>query len=152
MVTKGERWGGGINGELGLTYTHYYIEYIVDNQQGLTVQHRELCSIFCNNLNGKIYIILMEKSYSLWNPNSVPCTQKVMAKNVFSLLNHLNNVVMSIICFKINATQFRPVAPVKQLLLASLKHCDLESVIISKEEIVGRTCCISLFVVHWFHC
>ena len=26
----------------------------VNNQQGLTVQHRKLCSLLCNNLNGKI--------------------------------------------------------------------------------------------------
>ena len=25
----------------------------IDNQQGPTVQHRELCSILCNKLNGK---------------------------------------------------------------------------------------------------
>ena len=28
--------------------------YKIDNQQGTTVQYRELSSIFCNNLNGKI--------------------------------------------------------------------------------------------------
>ena len=27
--------------------------YKIDNQQGPTVEHRELYSIFCNNLNGK---------------------------------------------------------------------------------------------------
>ena len=25
----------------------------IDNQKGHTVQHRELCSVLCNNLNGK---------------------------------------------------------------------------------------------------
>ena len=24
-----------------------------DNQQGTTIKHRELCSVFCNNLNGE---------------------------------------------------------------------------------------------------
>ena len=28
--------------------------YKIDNQQGTTVQYRELSSIFCNNLTGKI--------------------------------------------------------------------------------------------------
>ena len=27
--------------------------YKIDNQQGPSVWHRELCSIFCNNLHGK---------------------------------------------------------------------------------------------------
>ena len=29
------------------------IENKIDNQRGPTVEHRELCSIFCNKLNGK---------------------------------------------------------------------------------------------------
>ena len=31
----------------------------INNQQGPTVKHRELCSIFCNNLMGKEF----EKEY-----------------------------------------------------------------------------------------
>ena len=30
------------------------IEFKTDNQQGPTMQHRELCSIFCKNQNGTI--------------------------------------------------------------------------------------------------
>ena len=51
MVTKGERWGsdklGGWDGPVHSTV------YKIDNQQGPTVEHRELYSIFYNNLNGK---------------------------------------------------------------------------------------------------
>ena len=52
MVTKGETWWGGINQELGVTYTHTTI-YKIDNQKGPTVYHRELYSIFCDNLYEK---------------------------------------------------------------------------------------------------
>ena len=31
------------------TYTHY-IYYKVDNQEGATIQHGEIVSIYCNNL------------------------------------------------------------------------------------------------------
>jgi len=34
----------------------------MDNQQCPTVEHRELCSIFCNNLNGTEF----EEEYSNW--------------------------------------------------------------------------------------
>ena len=52
---QGERNEGGINQELGINI-HPTIEK-TDNQQRPTVQHRELYSIFCNNLKGKnIYV------------------------------------------------------------------------------------------------
>ena len=41
-------------GKLGVWDWHIYTAvFKIDNQQGCTVQHRELYSIFCNNLNGK---------------------------------------------------------------------------------------------------
>ena len=45
----------GINWEFGIdTYAYKYIStFKIDNQQRPTVQHRELCSIFCNNLKVK---------------------------------------------------------------------------------------------------
>ena len=45
MVTKGEMWRGGPWDE----HTHTTM-YKIDNQEGRTVEHRELYSIFCNNL------------------------------------------------------------------------------------------------------
>ena len=50
MVTKGEMWVG--KDKLGVWDQQIYITKI-DNQQGPTVQHRELYSIFYNNLHGK---------------------------------------------------------------------------------------------------
>ena len=47
----GGKPGEGQIGSLGLTCTPTIFK--IDNQQGPTVQHRELCSIFCNNLNRK---------------------------------------------------------------------------------------------------
>ena len=53
MITGGrECVGWGIDWGFGIDmYTLQYLK--IDNQQGTTVQHRETCSIFCNNLNGK---------------------------------------------------------------------------------------------------
>ena len=52
MVTRGRGRGG--RDILGVWGGHVHtIVYKIDNQQGLTVYHRELCSTFCNNLNGK---------------------------------------------------------------------------------------------------
>ena len=45
-VGRGLDWGFGID-----MYTLPY--FIADNQQGPTMQHRELCSIFYHHLNGK---------------------------------------------------------------------------------------------------
>ena len=46
MVTKGK---GGINWEFGIRrYTLLYIK--IDEQQGPTVEHRELYSLSCNSL------------------------------------------------------------------------------------------------------
>ena len=50
MVIKGEREWGGINEELRLTDTYCYILNI---QQGPTVQHRELYQYFLINYNEK---------------------------------------------------------------------------------------------------
>ena len=41
-------------GRLGVWDCHVYTAmFKIDNQQGPTLQHREFCSIFCKNLNGK---------------------------------------------------------------------------------------------------
>ena len=50
MVMKGE--GGRDKRRVGDQHIHSSI-YKIDNQQGPTVQHRELYSIFCNNYMGK---------------------------------------------------------------------------------------------------
>ena len=46
-LTKGKE-------KLGVWDWHIHTTiFKTDNQQGPTIQHRELCSLFCNNLNGK---------------------------------------------------------------------------------------------------
>ena len=47
--------GEGIVKEFGIDMVHFnmYAVFKMDDQQGPTVYHRELCSILCNNLNGK---------------------------------------------------------------------------------------------------
>ena len=53
---------GGGRDRLGVWDWHVHIAiFKIDNQQGSTVEHRELCSIFCNNLNGKIIWKRIEK-------------------------------------------------------------------------------------------
>ena len=42
---------GGIHSELRISM--YILLHMRDSQQGPTVQHKELYSIFCNNLYGK---------------------------------------------------------------------------------------------------
>ena len=37
-----------------ICYWYHTVIFKMDNQKGPTVQHIELCSILCNNLNGKI--------------------------------------------------------------------------------------------------
>ena len=52
MVTKGERSSG--KDKLGVWDGHVHTAiFKIDNQQGTPGEHRELCSIFCNNLHGK---------------------------------------------------------------------------------------------------
>ena len=47
---KGSGWGDN----LGSWDWHVHTTtFKIDNQQGPTVYHKELCSTFCNNLNGK---------------------------------------------------------------------------------------------------
>ena len=50
-------WGGGSKeGRDGLGVWDWHVHaaiYKMDKQQGPTVEHRELCSVLCNNLNGK---------------------------------------------------------------------------------------------------
>ena len=63
MKTKIDSWTkrtfgyqkGMVEGDrLGVGDQHIYSAmFKIDNQQGPPVQHRELCSVFCNNLNGK---------------------------------------------------------------------------------------------------
>ena len=51
MVTKGEMGG---RDKLGVWDQQIQSTiYKIDKQQGFTIQHREVYSIFCNNLNGK---------------------------------------------------------------------------------------------------
>ena len=45
-MERGDKWG------LWDGHVHTGL-FTVDNQQESTVQHRELCSALCNNLNGK---------------------------------------------------------------------------------------------------
>ena len=50
MVPSREGWGEGI----GKAFRHVHTAILrVDNQQGSTVQHRELCSMLCGSLDGK---------------------------------------------------------------------------------------------------
>ena len=72
--TYGYRRGKG--GELGVQDEHTHTTFKIDKQHRPTVQHRELYSIFCNNLYGKrnrkgmdiyIYICITE---------SLSCTLK----------------------------------------------------------------------------
>ena len=51
-LPEGEDGGGDIDLGVWDRHTHTSIFY-VDNPQGPTIQHRELCSTFCNYLNGK---------------------------------------------------------------------------------------------------
>ena len=52
VVTSGE--GLRVRDRLGLWDWHMHTAiFKIDNQQRPTVYHREFCSIFCNNLNGK---------------------------------------------------------------------------------------------------
>ena len=51
MVAKGK--DGGKDSECIWDGHEHTAIFKMDNQQGPTVQHRELCSILCNNLNGK---------------------------------------------------------------------------------------------------
>ena len=53
MVNKREMWGQGRDkSEAWDEHTHTII-YKIDNQQGPTVWHRELYSIFCDNIYEK---------------------------------------------------------------------------------------------------
>ena len=52
MVIKGERERREINQEFGIN--GYNLLYKIVKQQGFAVQHRELYSIPCNNLQWKI--------------------------------------------------------------------------------------------------
>ena len=54
MVTKEETWGKWGENTLGLRDQHIHTAmHKIDNRLGPTVEHRELSSIFCNNLYGK---------------------------------------------------------------------------------------------------
>ena len=50
MVTKGEMWGEGHKSGAWDSHTHTTVCKI-DNQQGPAIEHRELCSIFCYDLD-----------------------------------------------------------------------------------------------------
>ena len=64
----------GINQELGMnTHTHTHTHttiYKIDNQEGPTVQHRELYSVFCDNLYEKRIL----KRLSIRITESLCCT------------------------------------------------------------------------------
>ena len=49
MVTKGEMWGEGHKSGAWDSRTPTTV-WKIDNQQGPPLEHRELYSIFCNNL------------------------------------------------------------------------------------------------------
>ena len=55
MVTKGKSLGGGRNKLRGCDEHIHTIMYTIDNQQGPTVQHRELYSVFYNNQYGYMH-------------------------------------------------------------------------------------------------
>ena len=56
---RGGRGGGGIAQEFVInmnTLVHLHttlFKVSIDNQQGPTAEHRELCSVLCNNLHGE---------------------------------------------------------------------------------------------------
>ena len=50
MIPSREEWGEGIVKEFRHVHTAILT---VDNQQGSTIQHRELCSMLCGSLDGK---------------------------------------------------------------------------------------------------
>lgn len=52
MVTKGEAWMRKRD-KLGDWYKHINTVYEIDNQQGSTVQYKQLYSIFFSKLYGK---------------------------------------------------------------------------------------------------
>ena len=47
MVARGKAQLGSLAGHV------HTATFKIDNQQGPSVPHRDICSIFCNNLNGK---------------------------------------------------------------------------------------------------
>ena len=52
--TYGYQRGKGEVGQIVISYSHIYKTiYKIDNQQGCNIKHRELYSIFQNNLKGK---------------------------------------------------------------------------------------------------
>ena len=68
MVTKEE---GGRN-KLGVRDQHVHsTKYKIDNQQGPTVQHRELYSILCDNLYEKRICKRINTVYSICIINTV---------------------------------------------------------------------------------
>ena len=52
MVTRGGRMGGRDNQGVWDRHVHTAI-FKMDNQQGPTVEHRELCSMLCGSLDGR---------------------------------------------------------------------------------------------------
>ena len=54
MVTKWKcQWRDGwVNQEFGISIYMYTTMYKIDNQEGPTIQKKELYLIFCNNLYG----------------------------------------------------------------------------------------------------
>ena len=51
MVASGEEWRERIAREFGMDMCT--LLYLKHNQQGPTVQHRELCSMLCGSLDGR---------------------------------------------------------------------------------------------------
>ena len=52
-LPKGKAGKGERNQEVGVSICTLLYIYIIDNQQGPTVQQREIYAIFCNNLQGR---------------------------------------------------------------------------------------------------
>ena len=71
-VTKGERGWTVINWEFGFDM---HTLFKIDNQQGPTVLHRKLCSVFSNNLNGKRILKRIDKCICI--TESPCCTHKI---------------------------------------------------------------------------
>ena len=51
-LPEGEGWGKGQLGYVGWRHAHTAV-FKMDNQQGPTASHRELCSMLCGSLDGR---------------------------------------------------------------------------------------------------
>ena len=92
-VAGGKDGGKGQLGSLGLTCTHCQFE--MDNQQGHTVQHLELCSVLCGNLDGRRVLGRMDTCISVAeSPYCSPKTITTLFPNwlLFAVVQSLSRV------------------------------------------------------------